>query len=55
MLDFERLIEELASRWGNLDARSLVTSYFPVASRIKKHQVMNAIFEEARKHVAIKN
>jgi len=47
-LDCEGLFAELASRWENLDARSLVTAYYPRASEIRSHDVMNVIFEEAR-------
>jgi hypothetical protein len=51
-LNFDDLLVELVSRWENFDVRSLVSNYFPAASRIKKHDVMNVVFEEARKYVA---
>jgi hypothetical protein len=57
-LDFEILLSEMVSLWksafGQLeleDTRRLITAYFPIASRIRKHDRMDRIFEEARRHI----
>ncbi|MHB8755004.1 MAG: hypothetical protein ACYC92_08620 [Candidatus Acidiferrales bacterium] len=48
----ENLRAELISHWGKgIDVWSLVVNYFPIASRIKNHELMNDIFHEARKYV----
>jgi hypothetical protein len=59
-LDFEAVLSELVEVWSafretQLDRehiRSLVNSYYPVASAIKGHDQMVVVFETARKHVS---
>jgi hypothetical protein len=57
-LDFEALLLELVSIWtgalGELDledVRRLISKYLPIAHRIKGHDRMDVIFEDARKHL----
>jgi len=51
-LDFEGLLAELAGRWGDHDARSLVANYFSSALQIRAHETMNRVFQEARKCIS---
>jgi len=48
------LLVELADLWGVLDARGLIAGYFPAASRIRAHDVMNVVFEEARRKISFR-
>ncbi len=58
-LDFEIMLSELIDIWSvalerSVDlerSRNLVSGYYPVASAIKAHDHMAAVFETARKHV----
>lgn len=54
-LDFEKALLELAELWSPLaqeQIRTLIDDYFPIGSAVKKHDRMDAVFDEARKHVS---
>jgi hypothetical protein len=58
-LDFDVLIADLVGLWTSarkkpIDTervRLLIGSYFPVASKIKRHDRMEKVFDAARKHL----